>query len=265
VASEKEWHVGCVVEAERVKVGRVGRCKGGKVANDKVEEKRGSRDLEVWAVFACKAEVGFNKRQVISPIMMHLQRSIPACLFALLCLCLLSPHAQAQGLTGSSVTGNLQFGTDTTRNYYDPANGYGLIPVGYGNYTSKTVVIGPEVEFGYQDAAARITSDFTFNGLALEYDYLGPSGPPLVSFKTIFTDPAFSGLTLSKLSDSFAYGGLSYSLTGTTLTVSWPGGTGVANAVYKGTFSIVPEPSVPGLFLVGGLGLLSLAVRRRFA
>ena len=118
-------------------------------------------------------------------------------------------------LVGSSVTGTLLSPvTNTTTNYFDPANGE--VPPGYGNSAGTTVTIGsPVVEFAWYQGGGTvaapgtdsITANFTGTTLTLT-EHINPAALGDVDgFQVIFTDPAFTGLSIQKISDSFAQGG----------------------------------------------------------
>ena len=160
-----------------------------------------------------------------------------------------------------SVSGTLNFGGGTT-NYFDPANGF--VPTGYGNSSSpNNVAITSGVEFGFNDGGNLDTADFSSSGLVLSDD--AERAGLNSAFKETFTlSPALSG-TLTLVNSSFA--GLTYSISGDTLTVNVPGGTVTANEVETATFrasavSAAPEPGAWALML-GGVGAMGLMFRRR--
>lgn len=182
-------------------------------------------------------------------------------LFAALCLGLLPLAAQGSGLTGSSVTGSLTFDGNPT-NYFDPANGF--VPPGYLNTMGTTVTIqAPAVEFGFDDGTNLDLANFSASQFTIE-DVVEAAGPSASNapFTMTFTDSAFMGMTFNKVSDSFPNGGLSYAVTGSTITISWAGGPVTANDDYTSTFTVVPEPSTWATALVG-MGLLGCALRFR--
>ena len=185
-------------------------------------------------------------------------------LLAGFCLALLPARAGANGLIGTSVTGSLIF-AGLTANYYDPANGY--VPSGYENTAGTTVTVAsPAVEFGFQDSGNTDLANFSASQFTIE-DILSANaavGGIDTAFTMSFTDPAFSGLGFAKATDSFPHGGLTYSITGTTITIHWAGGTINPNDDYTSTFTMatVPEPSTWAA-LVAGMGAVILALRRR--
>jgi hypothetical protein len=178
--------------------------------------------------------------------------------FAVLCLGLLPLAAQGSGLTGSSVTGSLMFNGNPT-NYFDPANGY--VPSGYLNTMGPTVTIqAPAVEFGFDDTTNLDLTNFSASQFTVEDVVENSSGN--APFTMTFTDSAFMGMTFNKVSDSFPNGGLTYAVTGDTITINWAGGPVNTNDDYTSTFTVVPEPSTWATALVG-LGLLGCALRFR--
>jgi len=77
-----------------------------------------------------------------------------------------------------------------------------------------------------------------------------------------FKSSAFIGLGLSELSDNFTHGGVTASLVGDTLTLTWAG-TSTADGVLTASYSFtaaVPEPSSA---VIAVLATLPLALRRR--
>jgi hypothetical protein len=174
----------------------------------------------------------------------------------LLMLACSTAHA---GLIGSQVTGNLQF-DGNPNNYFDPANGF--VPAGFLNTAGTTVTIAePQIEFGYRDGANQDTANFTDSQLVISDQAFGNFFDNPVHMT--FTDSSFAGLTL--VSSNFP-GGISFSLSGNTITFDWGGGP-VSAGTYTAVFNVatpVPEPSTFALFgTVIGLGLGGLVWRRR--
>lgn len=175
--------------------------------------------------------------------------------------------AHAAGAIGTSVTGSLLF-AGNPNNYFDPSNGF--VPSGYLN-TSGTVVTvaSPAVEFGFSDSTNTDLANFSAFQFTIE-DVVGQNvGVSATNspFTMTFTDTAFSGLTLTKATDFFPNGGLSYSLVGDTITINWAGGPVKANDDYTSTFALsnVPEPSSWGMLGLGVAGAGVMALRRRRA
>ncbi len=156
-------------------------------------------------------------------------------------------------LLGTSVTGSLEF-LGYPSNYFDPANGF-VPKTGYENSSGTTVTIAePAIEFGAVFPANTDTANFTASQLILT-DVVNSTGTN-VPFTVSFVDSAFFGLGLSKLSDTFANGGTTASLSGDTLIVAWNGGlvnAGTLQATFNLTSSTsTPEPSSWALLLFGG-------------
>jgi hypothetical protein len=170
--------------------------------------------------------------------------------------------AQAQ-LLGTSVTGSLIIpSASPTNNYFDPVNGF--VPAGPLNTAGTTVVIAtPAVEFGYNDGINNISANFTGTQLTLT-DVATISVP---TFTMTFTNTAFVGKTLSEASDNFAgVGGVTGSLVGNTLTITYPGTP--LSATFVAVFNIVAAPVAPEpgtLALLGVACLPMLGVLRRRA
>jgi hypothetical protein len=167
-------------------------------------------------------------------------------------------------LVGTHVTGSLKFEGNPT-NYFDPANGF--VPTGYLNKTGgPTVTISATgVEYGFHDGANTDSADFTGSTLSIKDISNGGSS----AFVMTFTDAAFSGLKLTKVSDTFD-GGLTASLVGTTLTLTskCTDECGTYNALFtlsSLTIAAVPEPSQLALAGVAGLFSAGAWLRRRRA
>jgi PEP-CTERM motif-containing protein len=159
----------------------------------------------------------------------------------------------AADLLGKTVTGTLQFG-GSGPNYFDPT--IGNVPAEYLNKTSAIVVIGePAVEFGYLDSANRDIANFTGNQLIVQ-DIVADSASNWVM---TFSSPAFAGLQMSEISDTFVNGGVTGLLTGNTINLSWAGTSSPVGTLTV-TFSLVPEPASLSLAVIGGVALFA---RRR--
>ena len=181
-----------------------------------------------------------------------------------------SMPGRANYLTGTQISGSIQFGSNTT-NYYNPANGW--VPTGYVNTTQgATVTIDPNAtEFGFADWWNTDTADFTDNTLTISDTVLSSSAS---SWTQTFTDVAFQTGAITTLSDNFGFGGLSVNLNTTlgTLTISWAGtGGALVNTSYTAKYSIVDPPLAPSaalpesstsVLLLLGLGAVAMIGRR---
>jgi hypothetical protein len=184
----------------------------------------------------------------------------------------------ATTLTGTSVTGYL--GTGAPPNFYDPANNNppaSFVPPTYLNATSPTVTIDDfAVEFGaagggLPSTTILITSDFTATQLVVDLQEFLQANSTSFAGTTIFQfqDAAFVGMQVAKLSDTFTNGGLTPSLVGDTLTLTWAGeffsaSTDPRNFDRAATYefsSSTPEPG-SALLLLSGTVALAFATRR---
>lgn len=172
-----------------------------------------------------------------------------------------SSAASAQ-LAGTKVNGSLTF-SGAPANYFDPVNFF-VPSSGYGNSSSPNgVTIGSGTEFGFDDGFNLNTADFTDTQLIIT-DL--PSGDfndnPLEMQFTTLTPGAFTGLSL--VSSDFT--GLTYNLTGDTITIDWTGGDVATNQQLTAVFNIlpgaVPEPATWAMMLLGFAGI-GIAARRR--
>ena len=173
---------------------------------------------------------------------------------------LLMAGAQAHA---TDITGSITFDGGFASNGYDPSDGG--VPPGYGNEASDTVAVRPGIEFGFQDTYNRDTADFSPVGLTLEDTVLSVGASAWTQTFTADTPGYFSNLALT--SDEFS--GLNYSVSGDTLTVTWPGEYDTGSADYKAQFSLgtgspvsaAPEPGVWALLLMACAGV-GLGLRR---
>jgi hypothetical protein len=176
-------------------------------------------------------------------------------LFALLTALLMVPTlASADGLTGTTVSGQFNIGGAST-NYFDPSNGF--VPSGFQNDAGPTVVINGSPTFGFNDSFNFDQANFTDSTLTIS-DLDQPSAGAL-NWEMVFTDSAFAGASVSKVSDTFDNGGLSVNLVGDDLTVSWVGDTVRSDFDFSAAYDIatVPEPLSLVLLGIGLLGLIS--------
>ncbi len=162
-------------------------------------------------------------------------------------------------LLNTSVTGSLEF-EGSSSNFFDPI--YNFVPDGYLNSVGTTVTISnTAVEFGYNDSANLINANFTDNQLVIS-DLVEANGFNY-PFTLQFTNAAFSGLTITTVSDNFP---LQYSLNNDVLTMNWSGGS-VIGQTFVGTYDLLstPEPSSAGILLFSGLAIVAFARLRRTA
>ena len=187
---------------------------------------------------------------------------LKVCGLAAIALGLLASSSPAALLIGTSVTGNLSFSGSPTNSFNPSAGG---VPAGYLNTAGPTVTVAePAIEFGYADAANWDTANFTDNQLLIQDQalsgFVGNS-----PFTMTFTDAAFAGLMPVLVTNTFSPAPTA-SITGTTLTVSYPASNATVNvpntlALTLYNFAPVPEPTSMAVLGLGAAGLL----RRRRA
>lgn len=187
-------------------------------------------------------------------------------------------HAEA-GLVGTSVTGDVEFPTFFgTTNFFDPANTSSFpftVPAGFLNASGTTVTISAtEPEFGFASSVAKVSADFTDDQLTISNQILVVDTLGISTYNFTFTDPAFLGQSFAKVSDTFDDKGLTGSLSGDQITLTWAANGNVEpiatmSAVFHigaasstGSGSSVPEPSTWALMLLGFAGLGFGAYRR---
>jgi PEP-CTERM motif len=160
--------------------------------------------------------------------------------FVLAILALAFPSSAYSGLVTSSGNGTLTFGGGPT-NFFDPANGF--VPTGFGNKTSgPTVTIANGIiEYGFADGANTDTAEFTNSTLSIGDVATTVAGA--ASFQMVFTNAALAGLSLTKINDTFGGTGLSGTLVGNTLTLTFAGGAGPFNS--SAQFTLLPSGVVP--------------------
>ncbi len=186
---------------------------------------------------------------------------LPACLGALFALVFAVGSPARADLIGTTVTGTLEFNVIPT-NFFDPANN-GVPGTGYLNsadaFDSATVVIAPSpTTYGFSDPANLDTANFSATQLTVT-DTVYPNYGA-VTWTMTFTDSAFTSLT--QVSDNFL-NGLSSSLTGDLITLTWGGSPISSDGVtYTAVFDVdgpAPSPEPNTLVVVGVAILAGLA------
>ena len=159
----------------------------------------------------------------------------------------------------TTIDGALFFGS-ITFNFYDPA--HAEIPPGFDNASSPTIPVPGA--FGFNEGGNFDSAAFTSTTLSLTEEAFTDGGAD--HWRQVFTASTanfFDGIHL--VSDSFPNGGVSFSVSGDTLTVTWPGtsdpGTGVADFTFGGG-GAVPEPSTWAMIAIAFLCLAGLRARR---
>jgi hypothetical protein len=184
--------------------------------------------------------------------------------FALLtALLTVATLASADGLTGTTVTGQFNIGGAPT-NYFDPSNGF--VPSGFQNDAGPTVAINGNPTFGFNDSFNFDQANFTDATLTIS-DLNAPFAGAIY-WEMVFTDSAFAGASVSSVSDTFDNGGLSFNLIGDNLTVTWVGDTLRSDFDFSATYDITtaPEPSSLGLLGIGLLGVIgTTSLKKRLA
>ena len=174
------------------------------------------------------------------------------------------------GLIGTQVTGAFTNQAQEAPNYFDPANAIIYhIPAAALNSAGLTVTIAPHaVEFGTAFACVSTPcppgnlfwANFTDTQLDIHntaaFSYSD-------NFYFQFTDPAFSGITLS--SSDWLTASLTYSISGDTIYVDLMGVSATSGQNYDAIFDVAstaPEPSTVLLIAVGCAGMALSRLRR---
>ncbi len=168
-------------------------------------------------------------------------RSAKSLILTAIHVLLAAPRASAGGLLGTQVTGSNELNF-TPINVFDPASGF--VPAGYLNDAGTTVTIAnPAIEFGAEQHEP-LHCELHETQLIVTDMASAPFGG--TSFTMSFTDSAFDGLGVSKVSDNFTNGILA-PLSTDTLLVTWSGTDVSQPTTFKAVFNIgpsaVPEPS----------------------
>jgi hypothetical protein len=188
--------------------------------------------------------------------MMGVRVQLKVCLAALAAIgCAVASSAHAS----TDITGELYFGGGST-NYYDASAGF--VPSGFNNEFGNPVAVDDGTEFGFEDGHNLDAADFTGTTLSIfDLVFDDPADPGSINWTQKFTASSngfFKGLTL--VDSNFS--GLSYSVSGNTLTVNWTGTE--EPGFYQADFSFngVPEPATWAM-MIGGFAMAGVAMRRR--
>jgi hypothetical protein len=155
-----------------------------------------------------------------------------------------TPAVKADLLLGTTVSGSLSVSGGT--NILTPAS---------------TTIIDPGVEF--TASGAPVTVDFTDTDLTINITNLSAIAG-LFSENYVFTDTAFSGLSVTTVSDNFPGPGLIPTIQGDILTLNVPTtsnpiGVSTLNAVYQfaPAAAAVPEPSTAVVSMFGAVAFIA--------
>ena len=179
---------------------------------------------------------------------------------AFACAMLAASGAADAQLAGNQVNGSVTFNGGTT-NFFDPANHF--VPAGYGNSTGLPVTIGSETEFAIGATQNLDTADFSDTQLTITDNVLSTGSNAAFEMQfTSLTPGLFEILTL----DSNNFTGLTYGLSGDTITIDWTGGAVEQGQVFQAVFNLipgaVPEPSTWATMLLG-FAAVGIAIRHK--
>ncbi len=158
-------------------------------------------------------------------------------LFASTAIVVTTVPLRASALLGTQVSGALYI-SGYPQNQFDPVNGW--VPTGYLNHAGTTVTIASNaVEFGYFDGTTTIAADFGDTQLSVSFIPQIPGN--YRAMQLAFTNSAFSNLSV--VSDTFPSGGLTSSLSGGVITLSWGGSYLDSNQTVQAIFNLnLPAP-----------------------
>ncbi|GEM_PF-3466063 len=184
---------------------------------------------------------------------MHLLRATALVVAAFMAAAL---PGRADLLTGTQLTGSLQFGT--SGNLFNPST---LTLNSGDNLFNFSIPTVNNISADLNISAAGDTLTLTDNVLTGQWGY---------GWTQTFTDAAFANFNPILVSSSFS--GLNLAQNGTTWTLTWTGTSGPVSqsTAFKAVYNLVdppaaPEPSAFTCVLAGFVSLAFLARRRRQA